>query len=299
MGTSLTRMGYTPQQLFAKIDHDHNGWISRGELEGAVFRFEPDLSQSERDLIFNILDGDKDGRIELSELISKFEGVSAYAFASVEDVIQVVCSKFSQQGKTVAEAFRVFDRNNDGFLSREEWRRSMSLLGPEISPSDADAVFMHFDMNQDGFMSIHEFSTFFPTTISRKPPLPTLGTPLPNLGTPLPTLATPLPTLLTPLPTMGSDPRKGTAPFEAAWETEILDLMRSCFKERSGGMSITEVFRRLNYTGTNSLSMAEFSRMVLTYRPDLTVTQVETLFYKVNLTRSGGISIGEFVQRFG
>lgn len=291
IATSLNRNGYTPQQFFAKIDHDHNGWISREELEGVVLRFEPDLSPSERDLIFNLLDRDKDGRLELSELISKFEGVSARAFASVEDVMKVFCKRFSQQGKTVAEAFRVFDRNNDGFLSREEWRRSMGLLGgSEISPEDADAVFVHFDMNQDGFMSIHEFSAFFTTTISRAPPVLT-ETPLPGMETPLPGSGTPLPGTETPLP--------GTQPFEAVWEKDILDLIRSCFKERSGGMPITEVFRRLNYTGSNSLSMAEFSRMVLTYRPDLTVNQVESMFYKVNLTRSGGISMGEFVQRFG
>jgi Ca2+-binding EF-hand superfamily protein len=297
IATSLNRMGYTPQQLFAKIDRDHNGWISREELEGVVLRFEPELSPSERDLIFNLLDRDKDGRLELSELISKFEGVSARAFASVEDVMKVFCKRFSQQGKTVAEAFRVFDRNNDGFLSREEWRRSMGLLGPEISAADADAVFMHFDMNQDGFMSIHEFSAFFTTTISRTPPVRT-ETPLPGMETPLPGTANPLPGT-TPLLPGTTTLLPGTQPFEAVWEKDILDLIRSCFKERSGGMPITEVFRRLNYTGSNSLSMAEFSRMVLTYRPDLTVNQVESLFYKVNLTRSDGISIGEFVQRFG
>lgn len=273
IATSMQRMGYTPQALFAKIDADQNGWVSRDELEQTVRRFQPDLSLTEQELIFNIFDRNGNGRIELVEFLNQFDGVSTKAFAAVEDLIRQVRSKFSQHGRTMAESFQVFDRNMDGLLSREEWRRAMTLLGPEIPPSDVDAVFQYFDVNKDGFMSIAEFTTFFTNSIDRMPSM-----------------------------SVSTDywaPQYAELPVEAYWEKEFLDLIRSCFKERSGGMTIGEVFRRLNLSGTNQLSLPEFQRMVLTYQPDLTAAQVESLFYKVNISRTGSINLGEFVRRFG
>jgi Ca2+-binding EF-hand superfamily protein len=64
-------------------------------------------------------------------------------------------------------------------------------------------------------------------------------------------------------------------------------------------MDISEVFRRLDLSKSNTLTFYEFGRMITTYRPDLANGHVEQLFNKVNVSKTGAITYGEFVRRFG
>ena len=49
------------------------------------------------------------------------------------------------------EAFRVFDRDGNGYVSREELKRIMSELGDEpLSPEELDVLMNNFDDDGDG-----------------------------------------------------------------------------------------------------------------------------------------------------
>jgi len=79
----------------------------------------------------------------------------------------------------------------------------------------------------------------------------------------------------------------------------VLDLVKSCLSVARSGMTITEVFRRLDVDASNEMSWSEFKRLMKTYRNDLSDYHLEQLFYKVNTSRTGSITMGEFVLRFG
>ena len=54
-------------------------------------------------------------------------------------------------------AFRQFDRNNDGVLSKREVRNMLRPLSNEIDPKDIDKIIEKADTNGDGVISFKEF----------------------------------------------------------------------------------------------------------------------------------------------
>lgn len=273
IASSLARVGSTPQDLFQRLDVDRNGRLSRAEIETVILGLEPYLSISERDAIWQRFDRDASGSVDLNEFYQALQEVDARALVAIEDKVDCMRQRLRAQGFTLKQAFGIFDRNADGFLSREEWQRAMSLLGPDLQPRDVEAVFCHFDVNQDGLMSLTEFEYFFQNATALRP--------------------------TSMVPGSGVIPTCAAAPIEAPWESEVLDLVRECLSYARSGMKITDVFRRLDITGSNTMTQYEFNRMVSAYRPDLTTDQLNQLFYKVNTSRSGAITLGEFVRRFG
>lgn len=54
-------------------------------------------------------------------------------------------------------AFRQFDRNNDGVLSKREVRNMLRPLHNDIDPADIDKIIEKADTNRDGVISFKEF----------------------------------------------------------------------------------------------------------------------------------------------
>lgn len=282
IGSAIVRTGFTPQQLFQKVDLDSNGRLSWSELERVIISFQPDLSLTERQMIWRRFDMDGSGDIDIQEFCSIINGANAPALISVENTVRRLGARFSSTGHAVSDIFRVFDRNADGFLSRDEWFRAMRTFDDPTAPlSDADinAVFQRFDLNGDGYMSIAEVDVFFRDAIDRA-----VGATKMNPGQTW---------------TTGVMPTYVAPPVEQPWETEVLDTVRSCLSVARSGLTITEVFRRLDLNHDETMEMLEFNRMIQAYRPDLTAAHLDSLFRKVNTSNSGAISLSEFVRRFG
>jgi len=273
LAASLVRNRSTPQELFRSLDLDHNNRLSKLELEKVILGLQPHLSRSEKESIWERFDTDRSGFVDLNEFCRALQEVNASALVTVEDKVQLVGKKFKDQGYSVYQAFSVFDRNNDGCLNRDEWQRVMGLLAPELLPSDVEAIFRQFDVDVNGFISLAEFQDFFQRSMDSRSA--TAGR------------------------TAGALPSYSPPPVEAPWEQEILDMLRDCFSFKKSGYRITEVFRRLDITNTSTLTKYEFQRMLASYRAGLNDPQVDALFYKVNVSRNGAISLGEFVRRFG
>jgi Ca2+-binding EF-hand superfamily protein len=87
---------------------------------------------------------------------------------------------------------------------------------------------------------------------------------------------------------------------EEYWVHEVFDTIAINLSPARSGFSIEEVFRRLDGLDLrdNSLSRAEFDKVILTYKPDLNEQQRSHLFALVNTSGSGKISFHEFKQRF-
>merc|ERR1712039_1145939 len=86
---------------------------------------------------------------------------------------------------------------------------------------------------------------------------------------------------------------------EKKWITETIAKLRDRLSPSRSKMSTEEVFKRLDGIdkADNTLSRAEFDKMVLTY-DDLKVTklQLQELFSFVNASGSGSISYKEFKE---
>ena len=67
--------------------------------------------------------------------------------------------KENESSNDIREAFRVFDRNGDGYISAEELRQVMSTLGENLTQDEIDEMIREADLDGDGKVGYDEFAT--------------------------------------------------------------------------------------------------------------------------------------------
>ncbi|KAJ8895211.1 hypothetical protein PR048_000536 [Dryococelus australis] len=95
------------------------------------------LSETElRDMV-NEVDQDGNGTIEFNEFL------------------QMMSKKMkgAESGEELREAFRVFDKNNDGLISSTELRHVMTNLGEKLSDEEVDDMIREADLDGDGMVN--------------------------------------------------------------------------------------------------------------------------------------------------
>ncbi|BET03410.1 efhand [Nesidiocoris tenuis] len=145
----LTEYGLSEDQVaefkeaFMLFDKDEDGAITMAEL-GVVMRSlgQRPTETELRDMV-NGVDQDGNGSIEFNEFLQmmskKMKG------AEGEDELR--------------EAFRVFDKNNDGLISNSELRHVMTNLGEKLSDEEVDDMIKEADLDGDGMVNYDEFVT--------------------------------------------------------------------------------------------------------------------------------------------
>lgn len=58
----------------------------------------------------------------------------------------------------MSEAFKVFDRNNDGFVSAEDLRQAMMSIGEKLTNDEVDEMIRAVDRDGDGQISCKRFA---------------------------------------------------------------------------------------------------------------------------------------------
>ncbi|XP_077298572.1 calmodulin-alpha-like isoform X2 [Arctopsyche grandis] len=145
----LSEYGLTEDQVsefkeaFMLFDKDEDGTITMAEL-GVVMRSlgQRPTETELRDMV-NEVDQDGNGTIEFNEFLQmmskKMKGGDG------EDELR--------------EAFRVFDKNNDGMISSVELRHVMTNLGERLTEEEVDDMIREADLDGDGMVNYNEFVT--------------------------------------------------------------------------------------------------------------------------------------------
>merc|ERR1719481_2335601 len=139
------------QQSFKQIDRDGNGTIDKQELTAALKSSGGNFTQQDIDTLFAAGDIDGNGEIDYEEFI-------ALMCPSASDIVE----KFRAKYKTlndVRAAFKRFDRNGDGALSKDELSSAMKSSGDSYSDIEVDAIFSLGDVDGDGEITLEEFIT--------------------------------------------------------------------------------------------------------------------------------------------
>ncbi|XP_049873796.1 calmodulin-A-like isoform X3 [Pectinophora gossypiella] len=146
---NLSEYGLTEEQVaefkeaFMLFDKDEDGTITMAELGVVMRSLGQRPSETElRDMVKEV-DQDGNGTIEFNEFLQMMS--KKMRGADGEDELR--------------EAFRVFDKNNDGLISSVELRHVMTNLGERLSEEEVDDMIREADLDGDGMVNYDEFVT--------------------------------------------------------------------------------------------------------------------------------------------
>eukprot|EP00420_Gonyaulax_spinifera_P032365 CAMPEP_0197887874 /NCGR_PEP_ID=MMETSP1439-20131203/19834_1 /TAXON_ID=66791 /ORGANISM="Gonyaulax spinifera, Strain CCMP409" /LENGTH=148 /DNA_ID=CAMNT_0043507733 /DNA_START=56 /DNA_END=502 /DNA_ORIENTATION=+ len=126
--------------------------------------------------LFSLFDDDCDSKLSLKELGTMLNALGQNP--TEKDLTEMTAEVDADEGKIdfpdflslmarkmkdtdteeeLIEAFKVFDRDGDGFISAFELRDSMTNLGEKLSDTEVDEMIREADIDLDGLINYDEF----------------------------------------------------------------------------------------------------------------------------------------------
>ncbi|KAF7265734.1 hypothetical protein GWI33_020817 [Rhynchophorus ferrugineus] len=107
---------------------------------------------------FMLFDKDEDGTITMAELGVVMRSLGQRPTETeLRDMMMSKKMKDADGEEELKEAFRVFDKNNDGLISNIELRHVMTSLGERLSEEEVDDMIKEADLDGDGQVNYEEF----------------------------------------------------------------------------------------------------------------------------------------------
>ena len=137
------------QKTFDMFDMDRSGYITADELGQAMMAIGQNPSDEELADIIREVDQDQDGEINFSEFLE----MMAVRLTKKEDKRD----KGSPDRKEIKKAFKIFDRNGDGFITEAELRQTMRNLQADLTEEEVDKMIREADKDGDRDINYEEF----------------------------------------------------------------------------------------------------------------------------------------------
>lgn len=129
------------------------GEITTKELGTVMRSLGQNPSESELQDMINEVDSDNNGTIDFPGEQSHAEVYAppAEARASAEFLTMMARKmKDTDSEEEIREAFKVFDRDNNGFISAAELRHVMTSIGEKLTDDEVDEMIREADQDGDG-----------------------------------------------------------------------------------------------------------------------------------------------------
>merc|ERR1711910_321690 len=129
------------KEAFDEFDTDKSGTISPEELLGVLRAMGQNPTEDELLNLVLEVDIDGNGTIEFEEFIS---------------MMKKKASEVDEEAD-LREAFKIFDRDKDGFISMKELKKVCSMMGTMLTKEELDQFMAEADKDGNGKLDYDEF----------------------------------------------------------------------------------------------------------------------------------------------
>ncbi|XP_066934222.1 uncharacterized protein [Clytia hemisphaerica] len=147
-GKDMSFKGFTQEQVesfrqaFSVFDRENQGSITSNDLLIVMRNLGQNPTHAEIKEMIAEIDADGNDNIEFDEFITIME-------TKLRNTIP---------DEHVLEAFHVFDRDNNGFISLKELQHVMFCLGEVLPINEVKKIMAEADLDQDGQLNYKEFA---------------------------------------------------------------------------------------------------------------------------------------------
>ncbi|PKK22058.1 calmodulin, striated muscle [Columba livia] len=129
------------KEAFSLFDRDGDGRITTKELGTVMRSLGQNPTEAELQDMAVEVDTDGSGTIDFPEFLS----------------LMARKMRDTDSEEEMREAFRVFDKDGNGYISAAELRHIMTNLGEKLTDEEVDEMIKEADFNDDGQVNYEEF----------------------------------------------------------------------------------------------------------------------------------------------
>ena len=129
------------KEAFSLFDKDGDGTITTKELGTVMRSLGQNPTEAELQDMINEVDADGNGTIDFPEFLT----------------MMARKMKDTDSEEEIIEAFKVFDKDGNGYISAAELRHIMTNLGEKLTDEEVDEMIREADIDGDGQINYEEF----------------------------------------------------------------------------------------------------------------------------------------------
>ncbi|KAG6599302.1 Calmodulin-like protein 8, partial [Cucurbita argyrosperma subsp. sororia] len=130
------------EEAFCLLDKDGDGCITIKELATAIRSLQQNPTEEELQIMMNEVDVNGSGSIEFEEFFN----------------LMAKKMKENEAEEELREAFKVFDMDQDGFISPNELKNVMIHMVEKLTDDEVEQMVKEADLDGDGLIDYEEFA---------------------------------------------------------------------------------------------------------------------------------------------